>query len=300
MKNFYLTLLVLFAAFGVQAKTRTITTKIFIDTPVHGGYHVMLPNEKIFTCYTITNMGPDSIRVGDTVFLHDSRSPKGKYFYRTYTVPVPVGGTMVLNHIIDGPTWPVLFDTAYAPSYPYPTTDLVNTLFDAWDKNIETEKTRKVYYHPFKKPDTKDSARYAWFVEIVNIVPQGKIVPGDNEIIFSPNGMTNTIDTVHMWVLGFPLSVVDLFASSKTALNVFPNPANNQVSFDFDFNTLQKQAAVHVMDAMGRTVVQKELDRNTYGNQKVDIDVSMLQPGSYYLRLDADDQAMISKFLIHR
>lgn len=300
MKNIYLTLLVLLAAMGVQAKTRTITTKIRIDTPVHGQYHVLLPNEKVFTAYTITNLGPDSIRVGDTIFLHDSRSAKGKTFFRTYTVPVPVGSSIVLNHIVDGPTWPVLFDTAYAPSYPYPITDLVQTMFEVTDKNIETEKTRKVYYHPFKRPESKDSARYAWYVEIVNIVPQGKIVPGYNDIIFAPNGMTNTIDTVHMWVLGYPLSVVDLFASSKASLNVYPNPANNLVSFNFDFNTLQSPAAVRVMDGMGRVVRQQELDRNTYGTQKVDIDVSMLPPGSYYLRLDAGEQAMISKFLINR
>ncbi|HTN16772.1 MAG TPA: T9SS type A sorting domain-containing protein [Chitinophagaceae bacterium] len=300
MKNIYLTLLVLLAAMGLQAQTRTITTTIRIDTPEHGKYHVLLPNQKIFTAYTITNLGPDSIRIGDTIFLHDSRSAKGKTFFRTYTVGVPVGSSIVLNHIVDGPTWPVLFDTVYAPSYPYPTTDLVQTMFDANDKNIETEKTRKVYYHPFKRPESKDSARYAWYVEIVNIVPQGKIIPGYNDIKFSANGMGNTLDTVHIWVLGYPLSVVDLFASSKTALSVFPNPANNQVSFHFDFNALQNPATVRVMDAMGRIVKQQELDRNNYGTQKVDVDVSMLAPGSYFLRLDTDKEAMISKFLINR
>lgn len=300
MKKVFLSLIVLLAGFCTNAQIRKITTTIHIDTPVHGEYHVLLPRSNFYTAYTITNVGPDTIQVGDTLKIHDSRSPFGKTFSRSYGVKVAPGGSLKLNHIVDGPTWPVYFDTAYDASYPYPITDKVTTLFDAEDKNVETPATRKVYTHPFKKAITRDSSRYAWYVEIVDIVPQLPEIPGSRGIDFTGNGLNFTVDTVHVWLLGWPLNVVDLFAESKVSINTYPNPAQSQISFNYDFSQVKNTATVHILDGVGRVIIQKELDKNVGGTQKTDIDVSSLTNGVYYLRFETDERSFMNKFMIQR
>lgn len=287
MKKVYFSLLCILMGMSVQAQ-RKIQTTIEIITPVSDQnvkYETFVAPD-----YKITNIGPDSLRVGDTIIIHDSRNPEGQFFKRYYQVSVKAGESVILNNITDGagPLWSVYFDTSYV-GVGYP--NKLMTLYDADDKLIETPDKRKVYKHPFV-----ENAKYAWFVEIADIIPSKD---SGGTILYTSKGMGNSMDTVHLWANQWPLGVIDLFADSKAGIGTFPNPASNQVSFTYKFSG-NTTSLVTVNDGWGKLVLQKELDKNLNGTQKIDVDISALPSGVYFLRLDAGDKSYVNKILVQK
>jgi len=71
--------------------------------------------------------------------------------------------------------------------------------------------------------------------------------------------------------------------------NIFPNPASNILYVE---NTGGAFEEVHVIDAMGRTVIKSRLESQ--------IDVSNLIPGNYYVRFISEDQDLLVPVVIMR
>lgn len=82
---------------------------------------------------------------------------------------------------------------------------------------------------------------------------------------------------------------------SKTALNIYPNPASNQISFTNEFKATGT-AVVKVTDIAGRTVKTINLGKQNAGSKTFNVDIAELNNGMYYIELTTDDTRSISKF----
>lgn len=90
----------------------------------------------------------------------------------------------------------------------------------------------------------------------------------------------------------------DIFkGAEKVTLVTYPNPASNLVSFKFDFaNTT---ASVRITDIAGRVVMTKEFGKLS-GEKELNMDISALNNGMYYLELTTDGKRGISKFTVQK
>ena len=77
----------------------------------------------------------------------------------------------------------------------------------------------------------------------------------------------------------------------NSSLNVYPNPASDNLYFDI--NTHYSKSTILVYDMMGKTILEKELFDNN-------IDVSNLANGVYFYKLILDDNIYQGRFNIHR
>jgi len=82
---------------------------------------------------------------------------------------------------------------------------------------------------------------------------------------------------------------------SKAALNIFPNPAQNQISFTNDFATTST-AVVKITDIAGRVVKSIDLGKQNAGSKTYNVDIAELHNGMYYIELVTDNTRSISKF----
>ena len=78
-------------------------------------------------------------------------------------------------------------------------------------------------------------------------------------------------------------------------LNIYPNPANEQVSVYVD--NLQNGAEVRIVDMLGKTVGSYSIGR---GDNKVDIDLSALAEGVYLVRIVSDNNIATERLIINR
>ena len=81
-------------------------------------------------------------------------------------------------------------------------------------------------------------------------------------------------------------------------MEVFPNPAKDEVNLKVDFGGFQRQGRVEIFDICGRLVQKRQIE-NAFVSQ-LPIDVSFLSNGSYTLRLLSDCQIGTAKLIILR
>lgn len=97
-------------------------------------------------------------------------------------------------------------------------------------------------------------------------------------------------------------SVSELFGSKKrgngvNTLNVFPNPATNNVSFTYNFRG--DDANVLVRDITGRIVYQQTIGR-TYGEKTISVDVANFSNGLYIVELNTENSRSVGRVLIQK
>jgi hypothetical protein len=85
-------------------------------------------------------------------------------------------------------------------------------------------------------------------------------------------------------------------AKNNSTLKVFPNPANNQISFTNDFNTATT-ASVRITDIAGRVVKSMDLGKQNAGAKTYNVDIADLNSGMYYIELVTEATRSISKFI---
>lgn len=87
-------------------------------------------------------------------------------------------------------------------------------------------------------------------------------------------------------------------APEKIAL--YPNPASTFVSIPLD-NTLRKEGAVYVKDLLGRTCLQYSYGPAAVsGSKALQLDVSALKPGVYFVEVNAAGKRYSGKLLIRK
>lgn len=90
--------------------------------------------------------------------------------------------------------------------------------------------------------------------------------------------------------------IVDVNGLNKQSLSVYPNPTNDNISFDYNF-VKATNATVRISDITGRTALVKDFGKNT-GERKLTVDVSGLNKGTYIIELVTDEHRAISKFSV--
>jgi hypothetical protein len=79
-------------------------------------------------------------------------------------------------------------------------------------------------------------------------------------------------------------------------LNLFPNPANTEVTLSFNLDRAAK-ANVYVQDVTGKLVMSQNVKAGVNGN-RVSLDVSALAPGMYELVLEVEGARTARKIVV--
>jgi hypothetical protein len=87
-------------------------------------------------------------------------------------------------------------------------------------------------------------------------------------------------------------SAIDEIAS-KESINVYPNPATDNITFDIS-NISEKINSFEIFDVTGKKVV----DMPTIENSKITIEKNKLQSGIYYYKVSTNNKAYNGKFSI--
>jgi len=82
---------------------------------------------------------------------------------------------------------------------------------------------------------------------------------------------------------------------TKTQLGIFPNPAKNQITVNFDATATE--GSIRVFDVMGRTIITQNVSKNT---SAYTLDISSLNNGSYFVELVSGDVRGINKFVVSK
>lgn len=122
-----------------------------------------------------------------------------------------------------------------------------------------------------------------------------------NPVVIDPvDGNNETCHSVNLVNRNGTSSIFDVFKDGKAnALNIYPNPVNNEVNFKFEF-TNTTTSTVRITDLTGRTILVKEFGKQSFGEKQLSVNVSSLLNGMYYIELITDDKRAISKMTIKK
>lgn len=101
-----------------------------------------------------------------------------------------------------------------------------------------------------------------------------------------------------IWINKTPTGI-DEISFEGPSIKTFPNPAANQLSFEYNFETSEKATAT-IMDAAGRTVLVREFDNNNSGNQRLDLDITSISNGMYFLKVNVGEKSSTTKFNVQK
>ncbi|MCY1542006.1 hypothetical protein D9M68_777270 [compost metagenome] len=88
------------------------------------------------------------------------------------------------------------------------------------------------------------------------------------------------------------------FDSEANAVQVFPNPAQDQINFTWSAgNNPESAASVQLSNVLGKTVLQQSFIQQN-GNNEAALDVSELAPGIYYYQLEANGKIHKGKITV--
>jgi len=77
--------------------------------------------------------------------------------------------------------------------------------------------------------------------------------------------------------------------TNTQSIKVYPNPANNKLTVDFDLANSHKSFSIELYNTMGQLVLSTSINNLKSGNVKQDINVHSLVNGVYILQLRIDD-----------
>ncbi|MEM6377043.1 MAG: S8 family serine peptidase [Bacteroidota bacterium] len=80
-------------------------------------------------------------------------------------------------------------------------------------------------------------------------------------------------------------------------MTLFPNPVNNELNIKYQVPETKNNIQLIIMDLNGRTVQQRTL-AGDIPSQQIQVDVSQLSNGFYFLHLISDENRMTKKFIV--
>ncbi|OJV55977.1 MAG: hypothetical protein BGO31_18010 [Bacteroidetes bacterium 43-16] len=97
---------------------------------------------------------------------------------------------------------------------------------------------------------------------------------------------------------GYGVSVKDMIAKrSLEALVVYPNPAANNLKFDYEFKQ-NTNASLIIRDVTGRIVKTENFGRQVIGKQTFAVDIAALANGNYVAEFQTGEVTAVSKFSV--
>lgn len=87
-------------------------------------------------------------------------------------------------------------------------------------------------------------------------------------------------------------NIVSVFFEAAASISVFPNPARHQLVVEVQDN--RKDCRVQIFNAYGQLMVERNL---VTGTDRMELDVSGLPKGSYFIRIQADKPLLAQQFM---
>jgi len=116
-------------------------------------------------------------------------------------------------------------------------------------------------------------------------------------VLFFDQGAVGVYDIYHLddfCLTSIPLDVNDIKDSKE--LLAYPQPANKHLKIDFKFNDNAKKT-LSLFDVNGKDVLFKEIPSNS---NNLNLDVSQLEPGVYYIKLQSNTSVYTKQVQIIR
>jgi hypothetical protein len=95
------------------------------------------------------------------------------------------------------------------------------------------------------------------------------------------------------------ITSIDENKTVEASFKVYPNPSTHLTNLTFQLNE-SKQVSIEVVDITGKRLIQEEMGQMVQGNQFVELDVSSLAEGFYFLNLRLDEKVITKKISIVR
>jgi hypothetical protein len=266
MKKIYLALIMMVLGFSVQAqrniKVDVLIVKPALDTNLKtGGTGINI----LYLLQNSSATAADSIQAGDTLKFFTPGNPFvtgtgfGTYTYVPFPRSVRKDSIMAFGDVPAAATFAGIETLA----------DMASLTFKS-------------------KPFTANT-QYAWFL-IIDTISKGAAN--------LPIGVvTMDVDTQRIWINKSGTGI----GETQIAMDVvtYPNPAVNQLSFEYNLATSATINAA-ILDMNGRRITAKEYQGNGAAKQKFDFDIAALPTGSYILKLDVDGKSVARQFNVSK
>ncbi len=273
MKKILTLMALVLGGLTAMAQTRTIDLKTVLLKPVDGT--VINCTDSFPAAWLVINGGPDPIYPTDTVGIADyenlfeqSGTEVSKSFF-----PVPMTDTFRAGDTleIDGLTWnshyqriKTLVDTS--------TGEFVNTFVNG--------------------------RGYFAYSNVLGVMKQSAGSWDNDPSVIDPNDTNNY--SFRLIKMNCGTGIQDAINGlAKQNISVYPNPANRDINFEFEF-LKAATASARISDVTGRTVLGKDYGKNTAGLRKFNLDISALNAGTYFLEFVTDDKRGLSKFTVQK
>lgn len=248
-------------------------------------------NGTVVSGYYLINNGPDAILATDTLIITDPNLDNTEvdpgYFAIYYAYPTG----LVLNGVIN--------DTVPAPKMNIPAGDTIlyyqwndtvtrlSTLINADTPLVINENGDTVFNYVYTAAgQVPPNGNYYWMAQFIGFENDTTIV---RDTVPSNNAELNYI-TVNCTTSG-----INDVNFNRVALNVYPNPASNNINFRYSF-VKTTEVNARIMDLTGRTLKIVSLGKVSAGEQKFEVDINGLPKGTYLLEVTTDSSKGISKF----
>ena len=97
--------------------------------------------------------------------------------------------------------------------------------------------------------------------------------------------------------------VTGLFESSmlskESSMSIYPNPTDGRISIELSVDTdISKLHSLRVIDSVGKTILQKQVNQLFIENATVLLDLGSLTSGMYSIVLNSSDGAVLSQHIL--
>jgi hypothetical protein len=97
--------------------------------------------------------------------------------------------------------------------------------------------------------------------------------------------------------------VTGLFESSvlstRSSMSIYPNPTDGRISIELSGDAdISKLHSLRVIDSVGKTILQKQVDQLSIENGTVLLDLGSLTSGMYSIVLNSSDGAVLSQHIL--
>jgi PKD repeat protein/photosystem II stability/assembly factor-like uncharacterized protein len=87
--------------------------------------------------------------------------------------------------------------------------------------------------------------------------------------------------------------------STSTNFNLFPNPANNEITIEL-YLISKNDVSVEIVDVLGKQVMNESYKNIISGNSKISLDLQNLMSGIYYIKVNIDGRQGMQKLIINK
>lgn len=279
MKRIFSTLfLSAIVGFGAYAQRHCDIALVHVFGPSNNAVISNCTDTNIVSGYIFVNKGPDVLLSTDTLKILDVNNELGWVYLVRPT------GTIENGIIGEGD------DAVPAPAINVQPNDTI--LVFKWDDHYERfgtliDPVAEVFVGPDPGPFFANGS-YLYPIEFQGFSNENPTV---EDTAIANNGVYIPI-TIACSTTG----IAEVKGLDKQSLSIYPNPTNDNISFDYNF-VKATNAIARISDITGRTVLVKDFGKNI-GDKKMTMDVSSLNKGTYIIELVTDEHRAISKFSV--